>query len=88
MVLQQQIPGDVTDRRPAGIVVAADGQQKLVMSRRQPDDLGLLFAPVKVLAQTRPQHQEPLVIRVLQLKSHHNPTVLHRTRLFDALIRL
>ncbi len=79
VVLQQQIPGNVTDRRSAGIIVAADGQQKLVMSRRQPDDLGLLLAPVQVLAQTRPQPQETLVIRVLQLKSHHDMTVLHRT---------
>ena len=47
-------------------ISSADGQQKLVMSRRQPDDLGLLLAPVQVLAQTRPQPQETLVIRVLQ----------------------
>ena len=37
VVAEQQAVGDIADGRPAGIRVAADGQQELVLRRRQPD---------------------------------------------------
>jgi hypothetical protein len=75
---EQKVPGHVTDRRPAGILMPPDSQQKLVMRRRQADRLRLLLAPVQVLAQARTESQQLLVVRVLQLKSHHDTTLLQR----------
>jgi hypothetical protein len=62
--------------------VAADGEQELMVRGGQPDRLRLLLTPVQVLAQARPQPEQPLIIRVFELKSHHiiDITALERSQ--------
>ena len=46
VVLDQQVLGRLADRRPQSLAVAADRQQELVLTRRQPELGGALCAPV------------------------------------------
>jgi hypothetical protein len=45
VVAQQQVIGDVADRRPTRIRVAADGKQQLMLSRGQAGGLSLTLTP-------------------------------------------
>jgi hypothetical protein len=54
VVAEQQIVGYLADRRTLGIAVTADGEQQLMVCRRQPRGQGLLGAPPLEMAQTGP----------------------------------
>jgi hypothetical protein len=45
VVAQQQVIGDVADRRPTRIRVAADGKQQLMLPRGQAGGLSLTLTP-------------------------------------------
>ena len=71
VVPQEQRCGDVADRRTLrGVrsgVVAADRQQQLVLSRRNPERRGLLFAPLQESAQGGPESEEFGVLGVREV---------------------
>jgi hypothetical protein len=47
VVTEQQVAGGLADRRPALVVMAADGQEQLVLGGRDARRLGLLLAPAQ-----------------------------------------
>jgi hypothetical protein len=64
VVAEQQVIGDLTDRR--GTAVAADGEQKLMLGGREPDIVGLLLAPVQEPPQPVPEREQPAEVFVSQ----------------------
>ena len=66
VVAQEEVVGNLADGRSPGVGVAADGQQQLVLRRRQARLLGLLLAPAQEPAQPRPERQQILVIGIRQ----------------------
>jgi hypothetical protein len=55
VVAQHEVVGDLADRGPCRVGVAPDRQQQLVLSRRQPGSLGLVFAPAEEAPQAGTQ---------------------------------
>lgn len=70
VVAEQELLGDIPDGRPERIGMAPDDQEELMLGGRQPDDLGLLFAPAREAAQTRAELQEAAVLVVSDLRCH------------------
>ena len=66
VVAQQEVVRRLAHRGAAAVFVAADGQQQLVLRRRQPRRLGLLVAPAQEAAESRPQRQQVLVVGIPQ----------------------
>ena len=64
VVAHEQVFGCVTDRRPAGVGVAFDCEQKLVLDVGEPDDGSLLFTPPVESAQRRSEPQQSRVVEV------------------------
>jgi len=82
VVAQEQVPGDVTDRRSPRIGVAADGQQQLMPRRREPGRSGLLCAPAEKPAQPGPKAQEPFVLWLVECWHRANRIALRGTSPF------
>ena len=80
VVAEQEVTGDVADGRAAGISVATDGQQQLMMAGGQPSGVGPLLAPMQEPAQPRPEGQEALVVLVPQRRSCHDMVSLRVPR--------
>jgi hypothetical protein len=59
VVADHEGPGDIGDRRAAGVVVASDRQQELVLGRRHAEIGGLFFAEMAEAAQSDPELQNP-----------------------------
>ena len=59
VVAQQQVARDVADGGARLPFVSADGEQELVLGRRQSRPFGLLFAPVQEAAQADPELEQP-----------------------------
>ena len=76
VVAEQEVVGHLADRRPARVGVAPDGQQELVLGRRQPGCLGLLLAPAQEAAQAGPERQQVLVVGVRQSHRTHDIIVV------------
>ena len=70
VVAQHEVAGDVADRRPARVAVAADGEQQLVLGGREARGLGVLLAPAQEAAQTGAQLQQPSVVLVGGRRRH------------------
>ena len=64
VVPEQELLGDIPDGRLGRIRMPPDDQEELMLGGRQPDDLGLLFAPAQEAAQTRAELQEAAVLVV------------------------
>jgi hypothetical protein len=79
VVPEQELLGDVADGRPAAIRVAADDQEELMLSGRQPDDLGLLFAPAQEAAEPRAELQQTAVLVGSDFLCHY----LYRSTIFS-----
>ncbi len=73
VVAQQEVVGDLTDGRAAAVRVPPDGEQELLLRRRQSRRLSLLLAPAHKAPQPGPQGQQILVVGVSQ---NHRPTIL------------
>jgi hypothetical protein len=69
VVAQQQVVGDLPDRRGRA-VVAPDGEQQLVLRRREPGGAGLLLAPMEEPPDAVAELQQPPVVLVTQLPPH------------------
>ncbi len=70
VVAQEQDVGHVGDRRAAGVTVAPNGQQELVLGRGQAGGGGLGAAPAEEAAQAGAQGQEPGVGLVVEGRRH------------------
>ena len=64
MVPEQQRIGDVADGGPALVVVPPDGEQQLVLRRREAVLTGLLLAPVEEPPQLRAEPEQAPVVGV------------------------
>jgi hypothetical protein len=62
VVAQQEVAGNVPDRRAGRAWVAFDREQQLVLSGGEVLSVGLLFAPVQELPQAGSERQQALVI--------------------------
>lgn len=62
VVPQDEVVGELADRRPGGIWVASDREQQLVLGAREADPLGLLLAPAQKAPQSRAQLEQMLEI--------------------------
>ena len=71
VVAQEEVVGQITDRRTA--VVAAHGEQELVLGRGQPGRLRLLLAPAEEAAQTVTEAEETPVLGVVEVHTHIVP---------------
>src|SRR5580658_8146091 len=54
VMAQEQMVGHLSDCRPPGISVTPDGEQELMLRRRESRFTGLLLAPALEMAQPRP----------------------------------
>ena len=70
VMAQEEVVRYLPDRGAALVAVPADGEQQLVLCRRQAGGLGLLLAPPHEASQPGPQRQQVLVVVVPQ--SHRN----------------
>ena len=70
VVAQEEVAGHVADGRPARVLVAADGQEELVLGGRQPGGFGLLGAPVQEPAQACPEQEQSLVLGISDFAWH------------------
>ncbi|MEA2564136.1 MAG: hypothetical protein QOH06_5640 [Acidobacteriota bacterium] len=70
VVAQEEVAGRVADGRPARVLVAADGQEELVLGGRQPGGFGLFGAPMKEPPEARPEQEQPLVLGVADFSLH------------------
>jgi hypothetical protein len=66
VMAQEQVVGDLADRRRAA-AVAADCEEQLVLGRRQSDLLGLVLAPSLEAAQPVAEREQALEVLVSQL---------------------
>lgn len=64
VVAQEKVAGRVANGRPARVLVAADGQEELVLGGRQPGGFGLLCAPMKEPPDARPEQEQSLVLGI------------------------
>ncbi len=71
VVAQQQGLRDVTDGRPPTIGVSTHREQELVLRRRDPQRLCLLFAPTEEAAELGAELEQPLVVTVGDSVGHH-----------------
>lgn len=67
VVAEEEIVGDVPDRRSLGITMAPDGEEELVLHVRQAPVPGLLFAPVIEATQLGTKGEEVSILGVRQL---------------------
>jgi uncharacterized membrane protein len=70
VMTQEEVAGRIADGRPARVLVAADGQEELVLGRCQADGFGLLGAPVDEPPQARPEQEQPLVFGISDFSWH------------------
>lgn len=70
VVTQHEQSGDVADRRAPRILEPADGQQELMLSRRDAGRLGQLLAPVEEPTESDPEVEQPAVLLVGQGRRH------------------
>lgn len=68
VVSQQQVFGDIPDRRTSWVGVAAHCKQQLVLRGRKSDLLCLLLAPAKEAPQPRAELEQALVVGVLDVR--------------------
>ena len=61
VVAEEQVVGDLADGRSAGVIVAMDGEEQLMLVRGQPGRLGLLFAPAQEATEPVSQREQPCV---------------------------
>ncbi len=66
VVPEQQVVGHLAHGGAAAVAVPPDGEQQLVLRRRQPGRLGLLLAPAQEAPKSRAQRQQVLVVVVPQ----------------------
>jgi hypothetical protein len=64
VVAQQQVFGHVADGRPAPIGMTPNGEQQLVLSRRDAGRLGLLLAPAQEAPEPGAELEQPAVIGI------------------------
>jgi hypothetical protein len=69
VVAQQQVVGDVADRRPARVRMTADREEELVLCGSEPGRARLLLAPAQEPAQARAKLQQPPVVVVAELST-------------------
>ncbi len=62
VVTQEQVVGDVADRRASGVRIPAYGQHELMLGRRQPHGAGLLLAPTEEAPETGAELEQPPVV--------------------------
>jgi drug/metabolite transporter (DMT)-like permease len=67
VMAQEEVAGRVADGRPARVLVAADGQQELVLRGCQPGGFGLLGAPMKEPPEARPEQEQSVVFGILDV---------------------
>ena len=67
VVAEEEVVGHLPDGRTAPVGVATDGEQQLVLGRREAGGLRLLVAPAKETSQAGAQCQKVLVVGVPQL---------------------
>ncbi len=77
VVAEQEVVGHLADGRAAAVRMSPDGQQQLVLRRRQPGGFRLLLAPAEEAAQPGPQRQQVLVVGIpqnhrLTIASYHD----------------
>lgn len=70
VMTEQQPIGDVTDRRPLAVCVAADDEQELVLRGRDTHPGGLLLAPPEKLPEPGPEIEKASVVVVGKLRVH------------------
>ena len=70
VVAEQEVAGDVPDRRTGGAWVALDREQQLVLSGGEVLSVGLLFAPAQELSEAGPEYEQALVIGIGRLPGH------------------
>ena len=58
VMAQEEIVGHFADRRTPWVGVTADGQEQLVLCRREPGGSSLLLAPPLKVAKSRPQGEQ------------------------------
>lgn len=73
VVADEEVPGDVGDRRPPVVGVPPDGQEQLVLGRRHVEPGGLLFAEAAEAAQGDPKFQDPGELLVGQHAKNPTP---------------
>jgi hypothetical protein len=80
VVAQHHRLREVADRRTTTVRVAANREEQLVLSRRQPSRPRLLLTPVQEPAELRPEAQQLLVLGIAE-GTHHRAIVAgpHRT---------
>jgi hypothetical protein len=61
---QEQMVGDVSDRRPAGIRVRPHDQKQLMLGSGQSDSAGLLLTPVQKPTKIGPKRKQRSVLLV------------------------
>jgi hypothetical protein len=64
VVTEEEVVGHLTDGRTASVPVAPDGQEQLVLSRRQSRRPSLVFAPPFKVAKTSAQGEEAGILLV------------------------
>ena len=64
VVTQEQMVGDVADGRAERVVVAADGEEQLVLRRREPGFACLALAPAEEAAQAVTEVEQPAEVVV------------------------
>lgn len=69
VMAQEQVVGDLADRRSPWIRVAADGEQELMLGRRQPGGCRLLLAPAQEATQPGAQGEQLRVCLIAQHRS-------------------
>ncbi len=67
VVSQQQLIGDVPNRRSAGIGMSPHDEEQLMLSGREPDGTGLFFAPVQEGPETGSKLEQRPVLIVVDL---------------------
>ena len=79
VVAQQQVAGDVADRRTGRVVVAADREQQLVLRGGQTGGDGLPLAPAQEPAQAGPEAEQPRVVVMVERPLHAHIVALARS---------
>jgi hypothetical protein len=64
VMAQEQVLGHVADRRAAPIGMTSNGEQQLVLGRRDAGRLGLLLAPAQEAAEPGTELEQPPVVGI------------------------
>ena len=83
----QQVVGDLTDRRPGRLVVSADCQEQLMLARGQAVLRSTRGAPMLEPTQLGAQPQQAGVVRVRHLSAHAGTSNSHVLLLFYVVTR-